>query len=76
MGPGSGTGEVPRARDGDIAIAEELCAARKKATAEAYDLFLARHPGHPLAEEARRERAQLAAGRAPAAPDAPPCGGR
>lgn len=69
--------EVPRARDGNIAIAEELCAARKAATLGAYDLFLARHPQHPLAVTAQRERALLAAGRRPAAPgDAPPCAGR
>ena len=69
--------EVPRARDGNIAIAEELCAARKAATMDAYDLFLARHPQHPLAETARRERALLAAGRRLAAPgDSPRCTGR
>ena len=51
---------VPPARDGDIAIREELCAARKAATLAAYDLFIARHPDHPLAEAARRERAALA----------------
>ena len=47
-------------RDGNIAIQEELDAARCKATLEAYDLFLARHPGHPLAAVARRERAVVA----------------
>lgn len=52
---------IAPARDGNIAIEEELCAARKARTIAAYDLFLARHPGHPLAEVARRERAQLAA---------------
>ena len=52
--------EVPPARDGDIAIQQELEAARKAATLAAYDLFIARHPDHPLAGEARREREQLA----------------
>jgi hypothetical protein len=47
------------ARDGNIAIEEELCAARKKGTVAAYDLFIARHPGHPLVEIARKERARL-----------------
>ena len=75
MSDGSGSADVPPARDGNIAIAEELCAARARGTAEAYDLFLARHPQHPLAVQARRERAALAAGRRAAAPDAPPCGG-
>jgi hypothetical protein len=47
------------ARDGDIAIQEELCAARKKGTVAAYDLFIARHPEHPLAATAREERERL-----------------
>jgi hypothetical protein len=51
--------QIAPARDGDIAIQEELCAARKKATPAAYDLFIARHPGHPLADIARKERAGL-----------------
>ena len=53
---------VNRARDGNIAIAEELCAARKAGTVAAYDLFIARHPRHPLAKEALAERARLMAG--------------
>ncbi|HEX8667784.1 MAG TPA: hypothetical protein VF727_05360 [Allosphingosinicella sp.] len=52
--------KVPPARDGNIAIGQELCAARKAATLDAYDLFIARHPQHPLAEVAKRERAELA----------------
>ena len=51
------------ARDGNVAIAEELCAARAKATVAAYDLFIARHPKHPLAATARQERARIAGGR-------------
>jgi hypothetical protein len=50
---------IAPARDGNIAIQEELCAARKKGTLAAYDLFIARHPAHPLAEIARQERARL-----------------
>jgi hypothetical protein len=50
---------VPPARDGNIAILEELCAARAKASLAAYDLFIARHPGHPLEKEARAERRRL-----------------
>jgi hypothetical protein len=53
--------EVPRARDGNIAIEQELCAARKARSVAAYDLFIARHPNHPLASVARREREALAA---------------
>ena len=48
-----------RARDGNIAIQEELDAARRRGTMEAYDLFIARHPRHPLAEIAREERERL-----------------
>ena len=43
-------------RDGNVAIQEELDGARRAGTIEAYDLFIARHPRHPLAETARRER--------------------
>lgn len=50
-----------RARDGDIAIKEELCAARRAGSVAAYDLFIARHPDHPLAVIAREERARLVA---------------
>ena len=47
-------------RDGNIAIKEELDAARRASTVEAYDLFIARHPGHSLVAAARRERDELA----------------
>jgi hypothetical protein len=51
--------ELPPARDGNIAIEQELCAARKAGSLEAYDLFIARHPKHPLARVAQQEREQL-----------------
>lgn len=51
--------EIAPERDGDIAIREELDAARKAGTAPAYDLFIARHPAHALARIARAERARL-----------------
>jgi hypothetical protein len=51
--------ELPRPRDGNIAVQEELDAARRAGTIAAYDLFIARNPHHPLAEVARRERARL-----------------
>ena len=62
--PGGASQEVPMPtsiapRDGNIAIQEELDAARRKGTLDAYDLFIARHPDHPLAEIARREREAL-----------------
>jgi hypothetical protein len=50
---------MPRPRDGDVAVREELEAARRAGTRAAYDLFLARHGDHPLARIARRERARL-----------------
>jgi hypothetical protein len=58
--PGRST-DQPRPRDGNVAIQEELDAARRVGTLAAYDLFIARHPDHPLAETARRERAAIAA---------------
>jgi hypothetical protein len=51
--------EIIPARDGNIAIQEELDAARRAGTAAAYDLFIARHPQHPLAATARAERAKV-----------------
>lgn len=53
----------PPARDGDVAVQEELDAARRTGTLAAYDLFLSRHGDHRLAVAARRERAALAAAR-------------
>jgi hypothetical protein len=46
-------------RDGNVAVQEELDAARRAGTIAAYDLFIARHPEHPLAAAARREREEL-----------------
>lgn len=60
MQPSEKTPPMRPARDGDIAIHEELCAARKAATLAAYDLFIARHPKHALADVARAERSRLA----------------
>ena len=54
-----GAADLRHARDGNIAIQEELDAARQAATVEAYDLFIARHPDHPLATIAREERRHL-----------------
>jgi len=55
--------ELPRPRDGDVAVQEELQAARRAGTVEAYDLFIARNRRHRLAAVGRRERARLAAPR-------------
>lgn len=51
--------DLPRPRDPNVAVQEELDAARKQGTIAAYSRFLARHPDHPLAAVARRERAQV-----------------
>jgi hypothetical protein len=48
------------ARSGDVAIRQELEAARRAGTRAAYSLFIIRHGNHPLAHAARRERARLA----------------
>lgn len=47
-------GSAAPARDGNIAIREEFDMAVEQGTAEAYDLFIRRHPDHPLTGEARR----------------------
>lgn len=44
---------MPMARDPAVAVAEEYEAARQKGTREAFELFIARHGDHPLAQEAR-----------------------
>lgn len=55
--PKNTTAETPQpaantARDGNIAIREEFDRATEIDTAAGWELFLARHPGHPLAEQA------------------------
>jgi hypothetical protein len=50
---------MARARDGNIAIRQELEQARRSNSVAAYDLFIARHPKHTLAKVAREERERL-----------------
>jgi hypothetical protein len=50
---------VPPARDPAVAVAEEYELARRKGTAEALELFIARHGDDPLAEKARAELRRL-----------------
>lgn len=50
---------IAPARDGNIAIQEELDAARSAGTVEAYELFLNRHPDHSLSKVAREELDRL-----------------
>lgn len=47
------------ARDGNIAIREEFDRAAALDTVAAWELFLARHPGHPLAEQAAQRLRRL-----------------
>ncbi len=47
------TSPVPR--DGNAAILEEFRAAQKAASIKTYELFVARHPHHPLSRLAKRE---------------------
>jgi hypothetical protein len=51
--------ELPRPLDPDVAVRSELRVARRAGTRAAYDLFIARHPDHPLARVAREEREAL-----------------
>ena len=51
---------MPPPRDPAIAVAEEYEAARNKGTAEALELFIARHSDDPLAEKARADLKRLA----------------
>jgi len=51
----------PQPRAGDVAIRQELETARQAGSVDAYDLFLSRHPNHPLAGQARSERDKVAA---------------
>jgi len=46
------------ARDGNVAILEEFEAAKLKNTAQAYGLFIARHPNHALTEQAKALKAR------------------
>ncbi|UVO31784.1 hypothetical protein [Bradyrhizobium arachidis] len=58
-GKGTPARSVPPARDPAIAVAEEYEIARRKGTAEAFELFIARHGDDPLAEKARAELKRL-----------------
>lgn len=53
------TPEMQKARDPEIAVREEFEMAEKAGTVKAYDLFIARHPAHPLAKVAAERRAEL-----------------
>ena len=46
---------MPPARNPEVAVEEEYNIARRRGTAEALELFIARHPESSLAERARAE---------------------
>ena len=50
---------TPLARDPELAVQEEYQAARLRGTAQALELFIARHPDSPLAEKARADLRRL-----------------
>jgi hypothetical protein len=50
---------TPPARDPEVAVEEEFRMARQRGTAEAMELFIARHPDSPLAEKARDDLRRL-----------------
>jgi len=50
---------VPPARDPSVAVAEEYLIARRKGTAQALELFIARHGDDPLATKARTDLQKL-----------------
>lgn len=52
-------GPMPPARDPEVAVQEEYQAAVHRGTAEALQLFIARHPDSTLAEKARADLRQL-----------------
>jgi len=57
--PASPERTMPPARNGEIAVREEYDIARRRGTAEALELFIARHPDSALAERARAELQQI-----------------
>lgn len=52
------TGEAPemmdKPPDPEKAVASEYAEIKRRGTVEAFELFVARHPDHPLADDARR----------------------
>ena len=50
---------MPPARNPEIAVAEEYEIARRRGTAEAFEMFIVRHPDSALADQARSELRQI-----------------
>ena len=50
---------LPLPRDPELAVREEYDLAKGRGSAEAFELFIARHPDHALVAEARRELERL-----------------
>jgi len=55
----AGEAVTPPARDPNIAVEEEYQIARRQGTVQSLELFIARHPDHPLAEKARADLRSL-----------------
>jgi hypothetical protein len=62
IGSPSVRGGMAPARSGDVAVRQELDAARRAGTRAAYSQFIARHGHHTLAGAARIERSRLPRG--------------
>ncbi len=45
--------------DPEKAVASEYAVLKNKGTIEAFELFIARHPDHPLADDARKNLKRL-----------------
>src|SRR4051812_23619264 len=50
---------TPPARDPQLAVQEEYQLARQRGTAQALELFIARHPDSPFADKARADLAAI-----------------
>ena len=50
---------TPPARNPEAAVEEEYQIALRQGTSQALELFIARHPDHPLAEKARADLKRL-----------------
>lgn len=58
-GPSGTGGEMIRPTDPEVVVEAEYKDFKAKGTREALELFIARHPDHPLAEKAREDIKRL-----------------
>ncbi|MBP1856740.1 hypothetical protein [Rhizobium herbae] len=57
--PNKGLETMDRPPDPEQAVLSEYRLLKARGTIEAYELFIERHPDHPLADDARRELKKL-----------------